>query len=372
MCRLMLAAIALGIAVSPLQAAEEKQPFDLNGDRFMAGSAPINKTTGADDLFMAGATVRSEEAINGSAHLAGRKIVVTGAIGGDAYAAGMDVTVNKLIAGDATLAGYNVDVSDVAGDLRISGANLTIAGPVSGTALISGRDVRISSVLGGDVRMTAKKVAFDDGARIDGRLTLFEEKPGTIEIPESVISSDRIERMQATGWSAARVLTFESFTRALLGFLIGIVAVAAVASLIAALVPGRLADLRRSILARPWRTLFYGLLTESMIIGATLILFISVIGLPLAPAAVLLALIAVFAGYVVASYAVGVGLLMAIGRPEPGSFGARALSAGVGALTVGVIALIPLIGWVVVMAVALTGVGAIALRLFRPKFFATT
>ena len=95
----------------------------------------------------------------------------------------------------------------------------------------------------------------------------------------------------------------------------------------------------------------------------------TLIGLIVSPAAVLLALIGGFAGYVVSVYAFGVGLMLAFGRPEPDSIGERAVAAGVGALLAGIIALIPFLGWLFVLALVLSGVGAITLRLFRPQFF---
>ena len=63
---------------------------------------------------------------------------------------------------------------------------------------------------------------------------------------------------------------------------------------------------------------------------------------------------------------------MLIGQNEPDSIGTRAMAAGVGALAVGLIALIPFLGWLFAIALALTGVGAIAIWLFQPKFFAAT
>ncbi len=61
--------------------------------------------------------------------------------------------------------------------------------------------------------------------------------------------------------------------------------------------------------------------------------------------------------------------MLAFGRLEPESIGDRALAAAVGALAVGLIALVPLLGWLFVLAVTLAGIGALCMRLFRPAFF---
>ena len=48
------------------------------------------------------------------------------------------------------------------------------------------------------------------------------------------------------------------------------------------------------------------------------------------------------------------------------------VAAGVGALVAGIIGLIPLLGWIFVLALVLSGIGAITLRVIRPAFFLDT
>ena len=74
--------------------------------------------------------------------------------------------------------------------------------------------------------------------------------------------------------------------------------------------------------------------------------------------------------YILAVYAFGVALVQAVGRPEPQNVGERALCGGIGALATGIIALVPLLGWLFVLALTLTGLGAVVQRLFRPRFLA--
>ncbi|MEQ9110376.1 MAG: hypothetical protein RLN84_07485 [Rhodospirillaceae bacterium] len=372
MFRFLLMTIVFVTVATPLTAQENENDFTLGGDRFLAGTTPVHDAVGVDDLFMAGETVRSKQAITGSAHLAGRKVIMTGAVGGDAYVAGMDVTLDGPVAGDATVSGYNVQVSDVAGDLRVAGTNIIISGPVSGYALVAGDDVRFESVITGDVRLVAQDVDFVEGARIQGTLTIYEEDEGDVEVPESVVPEARIDRRQMSEWLEADTDLVELEGRsALTEFLSGVVIVTVLGIVIAAVAPAKLAELRRCIVERPFRTLWFGILAESVMVGSTVILILTVVGLVLAPATLAAALAIPFAGYVVAAYALGAGLLMAMGRSEPKSFGSRALAAGVGALAVGVIGAIPFIGWVCVLGLSLAGVGSFALWLFRPKFYAT-
>ena len=62
--------------------------------------------------------------------------------------------------------------------------------------------------------------------------------------------------------------------------------------------------------------------------------------------------------------------MIAFGKPEPDNISDRAVAAGVGALTAGIVGLIPFLGWLFVLALVLSGIGAITLRVIRPVFFA--
>ena len=154
------------------------------------------------------------------------------------------------------------------------------------------------------------------------------------------------------------------------GFLGGVLAVGLIGAFIAAIAPSALAGLRENLLARPFRGLWLGFLAMSVLFGAVAVLGLTVIGLLAAPALLIAAAIAGAAGYVVAAYAFGVGLLRLAGRGLPESLGQRALAALIGALAAGLIGLIPFLGWLFVLALALAGLGALVERWFRPRFLA--
>ncbi|MCA0938575.1 HTTM domain-containing protein [Salipiger pacificus] len=350
----------------PAWAESEMASFAIGPDVFRAGRSVQAGGAGSDDVFLAGETVTVRGDITGSAHLAGREVTVEGSVGGDVYAAGDEVTLRGPVAGDVTLFGRALSVLAIDGDLRIAGSELHLAGPVAGYAMLAGEEVSFDAAVAGDVSLAAERVEWGDAARIGGRLIVYEETPGDLDVPDRVAPENRIERREIEAWEGPKP---PSWRRAILGFLLGVLGIAALGALIAVLVPERLAEMRRQILDRPFHTLWLGFLTQSAVIGAGVLFALTLIGLLLTPAMVLLALVGGFAGYVVAAYAFGVGLFLAFGRGEPLSIGARSLAAGLGALAAGIIGLIPFFGWLFVLAMVLTGVGAITLRVIRPSFF---
>ena len=351
---------------TPALAQETKSHFEYNKDHFLAGSTVVQGMVGVDDLFMAGETVRSEQGITGSAHLAGREVISNGAIGGDAYIAGMEVSLKGKVAGDVTVGGYNVIIGEVGGDLRASGANLTLTAPVLGYALVSGDEVNFNSVVKGDVSVAAEEVDFSGDARIEGKLIIYEEKTGATVVPAHVISEDRVERRDLSEWSEDG-LQAGNRGNSLVGFLKRVLFLTVLAVLIAAIRPQKLADLRRSVLGQPLRNLLFGFLAVSVGIGAAILLMFTGLGFLLVLASLLIALLIAFTGFVVGTYAVGVGLLQLVKGPEPDNTRTRIFAAVVGAFAVSIIALIPYLGWLFVLAVALIGGGSITVRLFRPQ-----
>ena len=72
----------------------------------------------------------------------------------------------------------------------------------------------------------------------------------------------------------------------------------------------------------------------------------------------------IFAGYVAGSYVLGVGLWQAAGRPLPDDIGHKAGLAMLGALVAGLVALVPMLGWLAWFALVFLGLGALASPVF--------
>jgi len=372
---ILLLLVTLLLVTSLAMAEEDTSSFNFGGDIFLAGSQVTHSAESTDDLFMAGETLKSITNISGSLHAAGRTIKLQSAVVRDVYAVGIDVSLHGNVGGDATLAGYDVVLdSEVAGDLRASGSKVTVNGAVAGYALLAGESVTLNSRIIGDVNLAAENVSFGSEAKIDGQLIIYEETPGELKIPESVIAEDRITRKSEDdldGFERSGRFGHESFSwrKALLTFFSTVILLAAVAALIAGIAPQHLTSMRKTILSRPFRTFGLGFVAQSALIGSAILFTLTVIGVFFVPASILLAFILGFLGYVIGSYAFGVGLMLALGRNEPETFGQRALAAAVGAFVVALLGLIPFLGWLFVLAIVLTGIGAIITRMFRPVFF---
>jgi len=133
-----------------------------------------------------------------------------------------------------------------------------------------------------------------------------------------------------------------------------------IAALVIAIAPKAVQNWRAVALAHPGRAIWSGFLVTSALAGSGFVLMLTIIGVFLLPVMLMITVVAIFAGYALGSYVLGVGLWLAVGRPMPdgllGKFGLACL----GAFVAGLAWLIPIAGWFFVLALTLMGIGTLA------------
>lgn len=365
-------AFSLLLVATPALAEEgEGSAFRFGGDVYATGGSILLEEAGVDDAFAAGERVELAAPITGDAYLAGRRVIAGAEIGGGLDAAAADLTVSGPVAGNALLLGYDVSIEQpVGGDLRAATRTLRVGAPVGGSLLASGGTVSLDAPVAGDAAIDAAVLDLGPAARIGGRLTLYGPAADAA-VPEAVVPPDRVERLPAAeppppsgplpfvapGWAAL-----------LVGFVIGVLILAALAFLAALVAPRGVERLGARIADRPLRTLWIGVLTLSVLIGGVVLAALTVVGLLAVPVILVALVLACFVGYLVAVYLVGRMVWTGAGGFPPDTVLERAGVALTGALVVSVLGLVPFVGWPLLLALTLAGVGAIAVAWFGPEF----
>lgn len=341
-------------------AQDDEARFEFGGDLYAAGEAPVLRGEAAGSLFAAGERVRSEVELDGSAHLAGRAVGVAAPVGGNVYAAGWSVEIEAPVAGDVSAAAYMVEVdAEVAGTLRAAASEVEIRAPV-GAALLAAERVRLDAEIRGDARIMAEEVDWGPDARIGGRLTLAEDAAAP---PPSVIPPERVERFAGEPWERAGPGPVAVVIGAVLGVLGTIGAVVLVQALFLGAVPGWTEALAFDLAERPFRSLGAGFLAASALAGSIPVLAITLVGAPLIVVSILAIPLAGLAGVALGAWGIGAALWRLANRPAPEGFWLRLLIGVIGLLALGLLSLIPIAGWVILVAVTLAGLGAACARI---------
>ena len=359
----MLRALILTSCLFAAPAFAETSVLSIGQDRYEAGATLRFEGPAVADLFMAGNRVVVAAPVAGSAHLAGRRVAVEAAVTGDLFAAGYGITVTAPVGGDASLTGYEVSTGPVNGNLRAAGSEVTID-QVGGYALITGADVTLNGAIAGDAVLVADDITFGPGAKIAGALTIYAADPASITVPETVAPAARVKvETRATydeGDWQNRMPMKVPFGRIVGGFLVGVLISGLIAALVIAIAPTAVRNWRELALAHPGRAIWSGFLVTSALAGSGFVLMLTIIGVFLLPVMLMITVVAVFAGYALGSYVLGVGLWLGVGRQMPeglvGKFGLACL----GAFVAGLAWLVPVAGWFFVLGLTLLGIGTLA------------
>jgi hypothetical protein len=364
------------LAANPVAADVERQT--VGGDLYVGGSGQIGEVSAERDLFVAGGTVTARGTVAQDAYFAGLDVEIEAGVAGDVHAAGGTVTLRAPVGEDLTAAGFSVRTAEggtVGGNARLMGGSIVVEGPVGGALVATGGEVAVNAEIAGDVLIAAGEVTFGPDARIGGRLDYAA--PREMTIPPGVIDPARVTYTRSEEWEQVADMSRDWAGReypalpgasAVFGFLVVtigfFVALAAVALTLA---PERMEAMRREAMARPGLALLAGVLALATVFGLAPISAMTIVGLPLLPAVLLLGLLLWTAGYAFGVYAVTLRVWTSMGGGEPTLPGRLAVFAA-GLLVVALLNVVPFAGWALNFTLVLFGIGAIAVPLYRRLF----
>lgn len=274
-----------------------------------------------------------------------------------------DVTVNGPVSGDVRSAfGYVVINERVGGNVEAGSGDIEVHAPVGGTVDAGFGDVYVNSTVGGDVDVDHGDVDLGPDARVGGSVRYsngeFDQESGSRVQGQIVSGMDPDFDHGPVGPGPLGRLVGWAFAAA------AFVAVSVLAVVVA---PGTLAATARRAEESPWWSLFVGVASVPAMVVLSVALAVSLVGIPLVLLLTPAYLALVFFGALVAAYFIGRKVVLATGRYRAGN----AMAAAVGALIVAAATLIPLVGNLIVYALALLGTGATILALLsrrRPSY----
>lgn len=360
-----------------------------------------------DDLYVAARIVRIEGAVTGDAILVGQTVDVAGRIDGDLIAAGRDVIVSGQVWDDVRIAGSRITLgqtgwigrdliaaggsvdlqpgSEVVADAAISGAQARLGGRIGGDLDATTSALSLAGPIGGGVRARiqgaglgplgawfgfvpiASGLTVGSTAEIDGRLSYRAPVPARIEPGARLLGPvDEIVPPEPTAIGTAAVAA-----RRFLGLLL----VGAIAVLVAPRFVDRAAD---TVAHRVLPSLGVGAAAivvwalAAVLLGfavAALAWLVGVVGLGALSVVVVAAGALTGLGWAVtlviaAHWLAQATVAIAVGE---GMVRSRTAALILGLVLVALVGVIPVVGPVVGVAIALLGLGGMVLAAVRPR-----
>ncbi len=339
-----------------------------------SGERVTVRTAVAQDFYAAGRVVEVLAPISGDAVLAGQEVVVAAEVTGDLIAAGESVVVRAPVGDDLRVAGRSIALeAPVAGHAVAAGQDVSLlaSGRVADWLWVAGQEVTIDGTVGGELRAAASRVTVR--GRIDGDVLLAAE---AVEIADGAsLGGDLIVESHAEPVLGAGAQIAGNVIRrtpdampgppsdtGLPGALVlGVALLALLAALLLAL-PQPMAAGAAALRERPLAALGLGAAVLLLVPLAALLLIVTVVGALIGFALIALYLLALPVGYAAGVSGLTDALARRAGYPDLG-VGRRLLALAATLLALGVLAQVPVAGPLALLALWLTGIGAIVLAL---------
>ena len=343
------------------------------GDNIVA-PAP---TASAQNVYLVGGTVNVSNPVNGDAMIGGGTVVVSGNIEKDVFVVGGNIsilggsaedlrvvggniTVGKKINGEAMIAGGQIIITSdtqIKGDSYIAGGTVNFSGTEDGNLVLAGGDIRVDGTVNGNLKIKgAEKVTFGSQAVVKGMIEYSAPNEAVIETGAQLSNAPvfkKVEGMRKTSkGTPAGLFAFLG----VMYFLKLLAVLAAVYGIWYWFKKDAVSAIEETH-SHFWKVLLHGFAVLILVPIAAVILLITVIGW--IPAMVLLAGYGAFLVLATpVSIIIATSLLMKMFKKNHTSFTWYQIIFGLLALKL--IALVPIVGWVVCFAIYLTALGTTA------------
>jgi hypothetical protein len=350
-------------------------------------------SSGARNVYRAGGNVRLAAPVKGDFYAAGGRVTVDQPVAGDATLAGGAVTVRSPVGEDLRVAGGDLNIeSTVGGELYASGGNITLsnAAAVAEAATLYGGNVNIEGKINGPLTVYAQKVILNGEVARDIEINAEEIElgpraklgaalryPGTAQFKtaEGVIIGGAVTRGEAMNgrrdthhdreWHGQMMGTGPSWAGMAASTLASFIALLAASALFLLVFTGFSQRASYRIRATPWPALAAGV---AVLLGTPMLavlLLITLIGIPLGIALMMLFPLMLLMGCVVGVFSISQQVQSAIQKEAFSE--TKAATLGFFALTLLLALLlgsVPIIGSLILVAIMLLGTGACALELY--------
>lgn len=324
----------------------------INTDYFSAGEKVVISGTVNGDVYIAGGNVTVDGQVNGDLISGGGIVDISGKVSGDVRAAGGTVSISGSVGGNVTVFGGTVKIeksSFVTGSLVGGGGTLQILGPVGNGATIVGGDIMINNKVGGDVWAGVGSMDVGSDAEIAGKMTYVSSDNASIA-PEAKIAGEVVRQDPPKEFTKKREVKGFGWGWGLYTLLTSLV----IGSLLVWLAPNLITRTAEYVTSRPWASLGIGFLALVATPILAILLFITLLGIPLGILLMVGYVITLFFAHLFTGIAIG-GLIAGYMNWKKNLY--ASLIVGLIALTL--VGVVPFLGTLASFIATLLGLGAL-------------
>ena len=398
----LVAAAALVPASAQSARVKEAEVRPVDGVASVSGSGSGSVWASGRNIYMAGGQVRTANAVEGDLFAAGGRVIVDQPVKGDAALAGGSIDVRAPVGDDLRVAAGSATIeSTVGGELFASagsitltstarvahaaslfGGGVTIDGTIDGPLKVYAQKIVLNGEVKGDAHLAGEQIELGPKAKIGGALSyasaagLKQASGASIggAIAREVRSADRDGHRSGDrnghddrdgDWHMQ--MQMQGTGPGWVGGVLAFVALLAFSTVFVLVFPVFAARAPDTLKKSPWLALALGFAALLAVPLLAVLLFITLLGIPLGIAVMALYPALLMTGFVVGVLFIARLVQAALGKGAPDSFAKTIGYFALALLLVLLVAMIPFIGALVSAVVMLLGLGGVALELHRRR-----
>jgi hypothetical protein len=331
---------------------------DIHNGWYFAGSGEVDLDgTVNGDAFIAGGVVNMRGTVNGLLVVAGGQVNVMGTVTDRIISVGGTVRLSGKTEKSVFAGGGSVIIergATVGEYLMAGGSDVQVRGVVERDAKIGATTLKLTGEIKGDLDAGVESFETEEGSTVGGNLTVAAKDSGNIRIVPGTV----LGQVHLKAGREAPAPRFLGLTKGRLAMrIIFFLSLCATALVISFLFPRQLASVGTIINGRPGESVLVGLAALVLVPFITLVLFLTVVGIPLGIFLFLYLCWLAFLSQMGLGIFLGYRVFGFDGKRGWGLFGPVAL----GILALFVCTFIPFVNVVVILAGLIVGVGALAI-----------
>jgi len=347
-------------------------------------------------------TVAKGETINETLLIAGQSITVDGDVKGDIICVGQNIDINGAVEGDIICAGQNITVANsVLGSVRAAGQTLKIDGSVGRNATVAGQTIATDAAVAGEMVFAAQHATIGGkigkniagaansiivGGQIGGNAD-FKDSDLTLQNGGQIAGVLNYSSANEMSGQSGQVLgginrtipqpkeniiftkPQETIEQKIGDKIAGLVFNLALALVLVFFFKNFIRKFSCILLEKPGRSLGWGFVILIMVPAASVLLTLTIIGIPVAIIAILIYLAALYLACVVAAIAVGRKITQSYWKSKQDS---RYVPAVLGIIVMWILFALPVIGSILSFFAAVWGLGGARYAFVKSKQNAVT
>ncbi len=310
------------------------------------------------DVYVAGGQIIVDGTVEGDILAVGGTITISGTVTQDARIAGGQVIINGEIGRNATIAGGSIELTpkaNIRGGIVVGGGSVHIAGPVGSNARIAAGSATLANRIDGDVDAAVGALRLTSRAVVTGDLSYWSEAQAEIDEKAEIVGELRHQQLPED------MIPFSE--KAVKPFIAGFVLLVIMMDFISMLILGLLMirfypqwtkRVVSHIQEQPLSTVGLGVVALLLTPVMSLLLAITVVGIPIALILLAWLAIALYLGRIFVIIWAGRFLFTRLKRAEY-----ERLAFVTALVLYALVTLIPILGWLVAVFVILLGLGSV-------------